>query len=336
MPGVPLVLDVDTGVDDALAILYAASSPDAELLACTCVMGNVMVEQAVENTLAVLELAGLPEVEVARGAGRPVTRGHEPFPLAHGEHGLGRATPPPAARAASERSAVRLIVDVARERPGQVLLVATGPLTNVAMALEEEPRLPELLGGFALMGGAYAQHGNATPAAEANIWTDPEAGSAVFRGFSGRPVDHLPICVGLDVTEGALMSRTDLDDVCRTAPSSPLARFLQEAVAFYIEFHEQTGVLGGASMHDSLAVAVALDESLARLETTRVEVETEGRWTAGMTVADLRGIRTQPWAGEWKLEDNARVALDVDGDAFMARFLGRLRDLVSARAGAGG
>jgi purine nucleosidase len=332
MAATALILDVDTGVDDALAILYAAASPDIELLACTCVMGNVMVEQAVENTLVVLELAGLSGVEVARGAGHPITRAHEPFPIAHGERGLGRAAPPPAEGAVSDRPAVRLIVDVARDRPAEVLLVATGPLTNVATALEEEPRLPELLGGFALMGGAFAQQGNSTPAAEANIWVDPEAAAAVFRAFSGQPETRLPVCVGLDVTERVLMTRENLDDVCRSAPGSPLARFLQDAVTFYIEFHEQSGIFGGASMHDALALAVALDRSLARLETTRVEVETEGRWTAGMTVADLRGIRTQPWSGEWQPEDNARVALDVDAEAFMHRFLGRLGDLVSARA----
>jgi purine nucleosidase len=331
-----LILDVDTGIDDALAILYAAASPDVEFLACTCVMGNVMVDQAVENTLTVLELAGVPRVEVARGAARPLTRDHEPFPIGNGERGLGRATPPPAEGAVSERPAVRLIVDVARDRPGEVLLIATGPLTNIAMALQDEPRLPELLGAFALMGGAFAHQGNATPAAEANIWTDPEAADAVFRAFSGQPAERLPVCVGLDVTERVLMTREDLDGVCRHAPESPLARLLRDSVLFSIEFHERIGVFGGASMYDPLAVAIAIDESLARLETTRVEVETEGHWTAGMTVADLGGIRKQPWSGAWQPEDNARVALDVDAAAFMDRFLGRLRDLVSARAEASG
>ncbi len=201
MPATPLILDVDTGVDDALAILYAAGSPGVELVACTCVMGNVTVDQAVENTLAVLELAGLPRVEVARGAERPLVHDHEPFPIVHGERGLGRCDPPPPSAAPSERSAVHVIVDTARARPGEILLVATGPLTNIAAALAEEPRLPELLRGFAIMGGAFDQAGNVTPPAEANIWVDPEAADEVFRAFSGAEAQKLPVCVGLDVTE---------------------------------------------------------------------------------------------------------------------------------------
>ena len=334
MPATSLILDVDTGVDDALAILYAAGSPDVAIVACTCVMGNVTVDRAVENTLAVLELAGLPEVEVARGAERPLVRDHEPFPIVHGERGLGHANPPPPAAAASERSAVRTIVDTARARPGEILLVATGPLTNIAAALAEEPRLPELLRGFAIMGGAFDHAGNVTPPAEANIWVDPESAEAVFGAFAGAPPEKLPVCVGLDVTERVRMTRDDVAAVCAPAPSSELARFLQDAVPFYIEFSEGTGAEVGASMHDPLALAIALDESLATLVSTRVEVETSGRWTTGMTVADLRGLRHEPWS-EWERTDNARVAVDVDERAFLDRFFGRLRELVAARAGTG-
>ena len=172
MAPVPLILDVDTGVDDALALLYAVASPEVDLIAATCVMGNVSVEQATENTLAVLEVAGRPEVEVATGAARPLARDHVPFPVVHGELGLGRAALPPPSASHSSRSAVEVIVGSARARPGEVLLVATGPLTNIALALRQEPRLPQLLRGFALMGGAFARGGNVTPAAEANIWVD--------------------------------------------------------------------------------------------------------------------------------------------------------------------
>jgi purine nucleosidase len=329
MDRVPLILDVDTGVDDALAILYACASPEVHLTAATCVMGNVTLERAVENTLAVLALAGRADVEVAAGAERPLVRDHAPFPVVHGERGLGRAEPPPSSAAVSDRSAVRVIVDAARERPGDLLLVATGPLTNVALALAEEPNLPSLLGGFALMGGAFDHAGNVTPAAEANIWVDPEAARSVFRAFSGCSEAQLPICVGLDVTDRVRMSRGDVEDVCEPAPESQLARFLRDAVPFYIEFHERFGSTG-AAMHDPLALAVSIDPALARLETTRVEVEVDGTWTRGETVADLRGVRRSPWSLGWELEDNARVALDVDGDAFHERFVGRLRSLVEA------
>ena len=328
----PLILDVDTGVDDALALLYAAASPEVDLIAATSVMGNVTIEHATRNTLAVLELVGLGDVEVARGAARPLVRDHEPFPVVHGEHGLGDAELPTPSHEPSSRSAAQLLVEVARERPGEVLLVATGPLTNVALALAEEPGLPELLAGFAIMGGAFARGGNATPAAEANIWVDPDAAQAVFRGFSGRPTDRLPLCAGLDVTDRVQLSRPALDAICEGRPGSPVGRFLEQAVPYYIEFYERTGVSGGAAMHDPLALAFAIDETLGTFETTRVEVETDGEWTRGMTVADLHGVRHSPWPVGWEPEENARVALDVDVDGFLTRFADRLRSLVEAPA----
>jgi purine nucleosidase len=328
----PLILDVDTGVDDAMAILYSAASPEVELVAATSVMGNVTVDDATRNTLAVLELVGLGAVEVARGAARPLTRDHEPFPVVHGERGLGRADLPPPSGDPSERSAAQLLVEVARERPGEVLLVATGPLTNVALALAEEPRLPELLGGFAIMGGAFTRGGNATPAAEANIWVDPDAAQAVFRGFSGRPPEKLPLCAGLDVTDRVQLSREALDAICAGMPDSPVATFLQQAVPFYIEYYERYGVPGGAAMHDPLALAFAIDESLGAYQTTRDEVETAGLGTRGMTVADVRGVRHSPWPVGWEPEENARNAHDVDVAGFLTRFSERLGSLVEARA----
>jgi len=328
----PLMLDVDTGVDDALALLYAIASPEVELIGATCVMGNISVEQATENTLAVLEAAGRGEVEVAQGAARPLARDHVPFPVVHGERGLGRAAPPPPTAAPSSRSAVELIVQTAHARPGEVLLIATGPLTNVALALREEPALPELLGGFALMGGAFDRVGNVTPAAEANIWVDPLAASEVFAAFSGLDEARLPICVGLDVTEKVVMRRPDLDAVCAPAPDSPLGQLIEGATSFYMDFYASMVGEDGCRLHDPLAVAIAIDESLARLETTRVEVETEGRWTMGETVADLAGVRGSPWPVGWEPEPNARVALEVAAEVFLERFVERLRFLVEARA----
>jgi purine nucleosidase len=318
----PLILDVDTGVDDALALLYAVASPEVELVGATSVMGNITVEQATENTLAVLEAAGRGDVEVALGAARPLGRDHVPFPVVHGERGLGRAAPPPPT----------LIVGSVRERPGEVLLIATGPLTNVALALREEPHLPDLLGGFALMGGAFARGGNVTPAAEANIWVDPLAADEVFTAFSGADDSRLPICVGLDVTERAVMRWPDLDAVCAPAPDSPLGQLIEGATSFYMDFYAAVVGEDGCRLHDPLAVAIAIDESLAGLVTTRVEVETDGRWTMGETVADLAGVRGSPWPVGWEPDANARVALEVAAEEFMERFVERVRSLVEARA----
>jgi len=327
MARTPLILDVDTGVDDALALLYAAASPEVELIGATTVMGNVPVDRAVTNTLAVLELAGLGDVEVARGAERPLVREHERSPAVHGATGLGRAELPAPRAHRSTRSAAQLIVDEARSRPGAILLVATGPLTNIATALALEPDLPSLLRGFALSGGAYARRGTSTPAAETNIWLDPDAAQAVFHAFSGE--DPLPLCIGLDVTEHVLFTRDQLREVCALAPGSPVARFLSDAVSFYIDHYERARGFAGACMHDPLALAVAMDEQLVEFTATRVEVECDGAWTRGMTVTDLDGVRHTPWPVEWQRTDNARVALDVRTDAFMTRFLQRLRTMVA-------
>ena len=153
-------------------------------------------------------------------------------------------------------------METARARPGEILLIATGPLTNVALALREEPGLPELLGGFALMGGAFARGGNVTPAAEANIWVDPLAAAEVFTAFSGVEEARLPICVGLDVTERAVMRRPDLDAVCAPAPDSPLAQLIEGATSFYMDFYFSVVGEDGCRLHDPLAVAIAIDESL--------------------------------------------------------------------------
>lgn len=332
MAPVPLILDVDTGVDDALALLYTVASPEVELISATTVMGNVTVEQATWNTLAVLQAAGRDGVEVAPGAAAPLGRAHIPFPVVHGEGGLGRASPPEPRAQPSAKSAAEAIVRAAHERPGEVLLVATGPLTNVALALREEPHLPNLLRGFALMGGAFARGGNVTPAAEANIWIDPIAADEVFRGFADADDERLPVCVGLDVTERAVLRRPDLDAVCEPAPDSTLGRLVEGATSFYMDFYAAVVGEDGCRLHDPLAVAIAIDPSLARLETTRVEVETEGRWTMGETVADLTGIRGSPWPVGWEPAANARVALDVDEELFMKRFVERVRGLVESMA----
>jgi purine nucleosidase len=327
---IALILDVDTGVDDALALLFAAACPGVEVVGATAVMGNVTVDTAVTNTQAVLELAGLGSVEVARGAARPLVRDHEPFSVVHGQGGLGEAVLPPPSGIVSPRSAASLIVETARERPGEVLLVATGPLTNIALALSEEPELPALLRGFALMGGSYTRGGNATPAAESNTWIDPDAAQAVFRGFDGRAPTQLPRCIGLDVTERVQLSRRDLEEIIAPAPGSPIGRFLADAVPFYIEFYERTRSFGGACMHDPLALALALDPSMATWVTTRVEVESDGIWTRGMTVTDLDGIRHSPWPVGWESNENAVVALGVEASAFMTTFVERLRFLVGS------
>jgi purine nucleosidase len=325
----PLILDVDTGVDDMVALLLAVASPEVDLIAATCVTGNVHVDMVTRNTSLVLELAGAGGVEIARGASEPLDGGWQPFPVVHGPEGLGAYVPGHDAKGISARSAATVIAQEAARRPGELTLIATGPLTNVALALEMEPSLPTLLGGFALMGGAYRAGGNVTPRAEANVWMDPEAAARVFDAWSG--VAHRPLCVGLDVTERVWLTRDDVDAICASAPASELARLIGQAVPFYIDFYASTGRYDGASMHDPLAVAAAIDPSVCEWIDTRVEVELTGRWTRGETVTDLLNIRNTRWS-EWAKEENARVAASVDAPRVVAQLIERLRRLVAERA----
>ena len=331
MSPIPLILDVDTGVDDMVALLYAAASPEVDLIGATCVTGNIHVDRVTRNTLVVLELAGLPDVEVARGAAQPLVQAWEPFPVVHGEKGLGAFTPDPPAGEPSGRDAVSLIVEEAHRRPGEVLLVATGPLTNIALAVAREPKLPELLSGFALMGGAYRAGGNVSPRAEANVWMDPEAAATVFAGWSGAAPAELPRCIGLEVTEEVVMTREHVEAACAPAPDSGLARLIREGMEHYIDFYVSTNRFDGACLHDPLALAAVIDPALCGWATTRVEVELEGRWTRGETVTDLFEIRRSPWS-DWASEDNAVVATSVAGEQVLGRVVDRLASLVGARA----
>jgi purine nucleosidase len=325
----PLILDVDTGVDDMVALAYAVASPEVELIGATCVTGNVHVDLVTRNTSSVLDLTGAGDVEVARGASEPLDGSWEPFPMVHGPEGLGAYVPGHEPKVISARSAAALIAQEARRRPGDVQLVATGPLTNVASALEQEPELPALLRGFALMGGAFRAGGNVTPRAEANVWMDPEAASRVFEAWSRA--SPLPLCVGLDITEQVWMTREDVEHVCAPAPRSELGTLLGQAIPFYVDFYASAGRSDGAAMHDPLAVAAAIDPSLCEWSDTRVQVETDGRWTRGETVTDLKDIHRSPWS-DWPDPANARVALEVDAASAMERIVQRLRALVEARA----
>lgn len=332
----PVIIDVDTGIDDALALLYAVASPEIELRAVTCVNGNVPLEMVVRNTLVVLEQAGHGDVEVAAGACAPLVEPPKHGFAVHGPEGLGDADPPAPGGAASERDAVRLLVDEVRARPGELLLISTGPLTNVALALREEPRLPELLGGYALMAGAFRGRGNTLPRSEANVWFDPEAAAEVFAAFTGSPAESLPLAVGLDVTEDVVLRPADVEAICEPAPDSSLARLIRDASAFYTRFETSFRPdLGGCFLHDPLAVAAAIDPSLVTAVACHVEVELDGRHTRAETVADFLEMWRHPLneaCGLTDAPDNVRAALLVEATAFEARFVERLRGLVEARA----
>ena len=343
-----LILDVDTGIDDSLALLYAVASPDADVLAATCVSGNVDARQVAINTRAILELAGRPDIEVALGRETPLVRALETTPETHGPQGLGHAELPPPTRPLSTRHAVDLIVDEARRRPGEITLVTLGPLTNLAIAVLREPALPRLLRGYTLMGGAFGVSGNTTPTTEWNIHCDPEAARIVLRAWTearlADPSIPLPLALGLDVTEQARILPDDVVRLARRAGSTPddsialargedpmhatrsvagnpVVRYVADALRFYMEFHATYDGFYGAFIHDPLAVAAALDRDLVTTEALYVDVETRGELTAGMTVADRRRLTGRP--------PNLDVAVSADVPAFMDRLVERIGRLAA-------
>ena len=310
-----LILDVDTGIDDALALLYACASPEAELVAVTCVAGNVDARQVAANTLAVLELGGRGDVPVYLGEEQPLVKPLITTPETHGPKGIGYAELPPARRALEATHAANRIVELARARPGEITLVTLGPLTNLSRALLHEPALPELLRGWFMMGGAYRAPGNTTPTTEWNMHVDPDAAKAVLAAWGNTA---LPIAMGLDVTERA---RLLPEHVARLgdADGNALLRFINAALRFYFEFHDRYDGFYGAFIHDPFVVAAALNPSLVTTRPLFVDVEAGPGLAHGMTVADWRGLTGRP--------SNLAVAVEADAATFLDRFVDRVGEL---------
>jgi purine nucleosidase len=312
----PLVVDVDTGIDDALALLYACAHNEAQILGVSTVVGNVSLTAATRNTRAVLALAGRADIPVWRGAATAISIAVRDASEIHGKTGLGHAILPEPDEPGVELGlhAADSIIAAARSHSGRLILCATGPLTNIALAVMREPELPRLVKRFVIMGGAYSDTGNVTPAAEFNIWHDPEAARIVFRAFGG--VGGAPvIAIGLDVTRKTIIDESDIKAIESRIAHRPhgakLTRFLDDASRFYFERMEK--LLGKRifTMHDPLAVAVALDPTLVETRRAAVDVETTGRLTTGATIVD--------WRGQWGRLANTEVAVDVDAERF--RFL---------------
>jgi pyrimidine-specific ribonucleoside hydrolase len=316
LPVVPVVLDVDTGVDDACALLLAARHPGLDLRAVTCVAGNADVDQVVRNTLTVLEAAGRPEVPVARGAERPLLEPGRPARHVHGEDGMGDLGLPAPVRSADPRHAVELLRDVLLEaaatgRP--VTLVPLAPLTNVALLLRTYPQAAVGLARIVFMGGA-ALVGNATAAAEFNVWHDPESAAVVLDAAAGLGV---PVTMyGLDVFYGPRVSRAQAKAL--TASAGPAAQLAGRLVEFQCErFAEDDATIGDAG-----AVCAVVDPDGVRTRRLPVRIELAGTWTRGQTIVDQRD-----WAGDLVHDPHGPapavvdVALEVDGERYVRLWL---------------
>jgi purine nucleosidase len=326
-----ILLDVDTGVDDALAILLACASPELDVRGITCVAGNTELPDVVRNTGALLAMLGRHDVPLAVGADRALMR--PPVGLdnadVHGGHGRGYADLPECRVSPTAINAAGLIVEQARAHPGEVTLIATGPLTNVALAIRQEPRLPSLLRRLVVMGGAFRGPGNTTPTGEFNIQADPEAARIAFDAFRGAA--QRPLVLGLDVTYQVRLEADHIEDIARRAgdaldvrsdgsgwgkPSTPIIRYLAGALRHYAEWHYDRYGFYGTYLHDPLTVAATIDPSLVRTTAVAIDVECRGELTSGQTVAD--------WDGLWGREPNADVALEVDVERALAAIVERV------------
>jgi inosine-uridine nucleoside N-ribohydrolase len=300
---IPILLDCDPGHDDAIALLLALASPEVELLGVTTVAGNQTLEKTTANALRVLELVGRDDVLVAAGADRPFVR--EPFVAAyvHGETGLdGTDLPPASGRPVGEDA-----VDFLAKRVSGVTLVATGPLTNVALLLARHSEArPERI---VLMGGAIAE-GNVTPAAEFNVWADPESAKRVFA--SGIELTM----VGLDVTHKALVATQNKE---RLRAAGRVGRTVAELLDFYDRFHREVYGFDGSPIHDAVALGYAFRPGLLETRELNVEIDCESELCRGRTVVDV-------WRRTGR-EPNAHVAVDIDAPAFLELLVERIAAL---------
>ncbi|WP_235680298.1 nucleoside hydrolase [Paenibacillus albicereus] len=302
----PMIIDADTGIDDALAILYAVKSPLIQLEAIGTCFGNIGVEQATDNTLRLLKLAGAEGVvPVYAGADKAIAR---EFPGAksdvHGENGIGGAVLPPSSQQAEAEHAADYYARVANERPGELTLVLTGRMTNLALALQKDPGIASKFKSVVVMGGAVLVPGNITPAAEANFWGDPEAAQVLFA--AGLPLT----VVGLDVTLQTLLTRADLDRLERQGGEEgfPVARFLQDCFGIYFDFYGRVNDFqDSCPLHDPLAVIAAVRPELVTSRTLLASIACGDPLTAGMIVTDRR---VKPSVGH-----PVAFALEVDAPA---------------------
>ena len=319
-----IIIDTDPGVDDALAIFLALSSPELKVEAITPVAGNVPLELTLPNALRLVEIAGRTDIPVAAGASEPLVRRLITAAYAHGENGLGGVQFPEPKTKPVKESATQLIRQIVRKSPGEISIIAIGPLTNLALAFRDDPQLPHMLHSIVLMGGSLSR-GNVTPSAEFNMYVDPEAAQVVFR--SGAPITM----VGLDVTRKAALREEHIREL-ETA-NHPISRAAGQITRATMNRIRKSSSAGGPVMHDSLAVATFLDPTIVTLRDYLVEVETAGAITAGETVGYERAPirRSAPMVGgptpqpdRTIFQPNARVAVDVDAERFFELLIGRL------------
>ena len=308
MPATPLIMDVDTGVDDALALLLALSSPEVELVGVSTVAGNVPLSRTTDNTLRLLQWAGRDDIPVYTGAERPLVRDPVAADDVHGATGLGAAHLPEV-RTAPAGDGVELLLNTLQTRPGEVTLVATGPLTNLAQAEAQVPGVLRQARQVVIMGGAMRVPGNVTPAAEFNFYADPHAAHQVLASEAEM------VLVGLDVTEQVWLKQVDLQ-----ACTGAYAAFCRAACEPVVAFESAHYGFAGMHVHDPVALGAALWPQLFHTQQLWVDVETSGELTVGQVVVDQRALASD----QERLGRPVTCAVEVDQARFLELFAERV------------
>ena len=314
-----VVIDCDTGVDDAQAILYALLSPNIDVVGITTVWGNASVDATTANTLNLLELVGRPDIPVGRGADKPLVG--PAFGVAtwvHGSDGLGGVNLPPPTLKPAKETAAELIVKLAHQYPGELTLLPIGPMTNIGAALALDPSIAKLYKNVVIMGGAFLPQldraggigPQSAPWGEANVWHDPEAAQMMFEAGW-----HI-VAAGVDVTMKVRLTEEMLN---RARDSGPVGAFIHKITQFYMDIYSKRFGYRACAMHDAVTILVAEDPSLiTHAPKAKVAVELRGTLTRGLTIVDLRRDEDGTY------EPNTTIILDMD----IPRFLDRWMDVI--------
>jgi purine nucleosidase len=309
-----IIFDTDPGIDDACAILLAMASPELSVEGLSIVHGNCSLEQATRNALSVLELAKATHIPVAKGCQFPLVQPSLLAPETHGDSGLGYAQLPEAGTAPLSQHGIDFLIEKILSSPGEITLLAVGPLTNIALAIRQEPRIVKAIKELMIMGGALRYEGNTTALAEFNTYVDPHAAHIVYH--AGIPTTLVP----LDVTYQCILTPRDIQRLLKI--DSPITRFVADATRFYMEFHDEYQKIDGCVINDPLALALTFAPELCTYQELHVDVEISGGIAMGKTIADFYNYSKQP--------ANMRVALGVKPRDFIDLFLERIESLARA------
>src|SRR5215216_4301419 len=303
-----IIFDTDPGIDDACAILLALASPELSIQGLTVVHGNCSLAQATQNAISILELAHAGHIPVAKGCELPLVQPSFLAPETHGDTGLGYAKlPEPRARPVIQHG-IDFLIEQILSSPGEITLVAIGPLTNVALAIRQEPRIVEAVRELIIMGGAIRYEGNTTALAEFNTYVDPHAAQIVYH--AGIPITLVP----LDVTYQCILTPNDVQKMRQV--DSPITTFVEDATRFYMEFHDEYQSIQGCVINDPLALALTFAPELCTYQELPVEVDISGGISMGKTIGDFYNYGKKPV--------NMKVALGVKPRDFMDLFVERI------------